>query len=235
MKLTLKVMVVLVVVFFLMGLAHAQEDLYSFGGVWIGSTSFSDSDSGALNTGSFFLARTPLLNGRLFFGYAISASTEVAIDAEATTQEALTVTGVAQVIPLEVNGAYVMKFNKFQGWAGAGLNVSFADASASLAYYDSWNSIYCRADVTGETDMTYGAQVFLGGEYIFGSIKLIGGQWGVFAQGKYQYISDVDMTVSGTAECQNFATGQRVQQSTKQSISIDLSNTSWVLGLTYHF
>ncbi len=235
MKTILKALVILSVVLYLHCPALAQDDLLSFGGVWMGTTYYSDSDSGSLNTGSFFLARTPFLDGRLYFGYAISASTEVDVGAVTDGQESLVLTGVAQVIPLEVNGAYVLKWGKFQGWAGAGLNATFADASMSLAYYDNWNAIGCQADVTGDTDYAYGAQIFAGAEYIFGGVKFIGGQWGAFAQGKYQYISDVDMKISGSVQCYDFNTGGSVQQNINQSVSLDLSNTSWVIGLTYHF
>lgn len=48
------------------------------------------------------------------------------------------------------------------------------------------------------------------------------------------YVKEVDMRISGNVECVD-TFGNTISQSIDEGIKIDLSNTSFVLGLTYHF
>ncbi len=218
-----------------------SEEIKSFGGVWLGTTSFSEGNETALNVGSFFLAKTPLLGGKVFFGYAVSASTEVAVEAGAVSilgaQAVGVLTGVAQLVPLEANLALVQKFGDFVGWLGGGISVAYADVSVSTTYaFSLLGSTYvCYGDVEASSEAVTGFQLFLGGEYIFGSVGLVGGTWGVFLQAKYQYLGEVTFESSGTFTCQDLSGTSSRTVSTSDSFSTDLSNYSVVGGITYHF
>jgi len=143
-------------------------------------------------------------------------------------------TGVAVHLPFEVNLAYVVGSSRLRGWAGGGLNISLAQATANLTYTNLSQGINCTASATGQTEFTPGFQIFGGGEYIFGELPTVGGVWGVFAQLKYMYAKDVDMRISGSVECVD-TLGNRVTLPVDESINLKLSNTSYVLGLSYHF
>ncbi len=215
-----------------------SQDYKAFGGVWIGQTSYKDGETPALNVGSFFLAQSPFLEN-LHFGYGVSANTNIAVGSVIGADSfgnivAVNITGVAVHLPFEANVAYVLGTPKIRGWIGGGLNISIAQANVVLSYTDLTNGINCSASATGKTEFTPGFQIFGGGEYVFGGLPTIGGIWGVFAQLKYMYAKEVDMSVSGNVECTD-TLGNRITQSVDESISIDLSNTSYVVGLSYHF
>ena len=210
----------------------------AFGGVWIGNTTYTDSDENSLNVGSFFLAKTPIFKN-LYFGYSISANTEVVNQTELSQDEfgnitTTTITGVGTHLPFEVNLVYLLSLGKFNAWVGGGLNVSIAQADVYATYTDITNGIYCEAQATGETKFTPGAQVFVGGEYVFGGVPYIGGNWGIFAQYKYMYVKKISIDVSGDVKCVN-SFGQSISQPIKFSEDIKLTNYSIVVGLTYHF
>lgn len=205
-----------------------------FGGVWIGSTSFTDSDENGLNVGSFFFAKTPLLNNHLHFGYAVSATTEVAVEYDSDLTSESLIVGVGQLVPIEVNAAYAGNIGKFSYWIGGGINLSIASVDITGDYYDYSSNVYCQAQADAQTDTTYGVQFFIGGEYIFGSIGFIGGEWGIFGQYKYQYISEVKAKLEGKATCYD-AFGNESTGNISDEVKLDLSNNSYVVGLTYHF
>ncbi len=192
-----------------------------------------------MNVGSFFLAKAPLIKN-LYFGYAISANTNVAAESSVQTDlfgnvtTAATATGVGVHMPLELNLAYLLSFGKLNAWAGGGVNASIAQAEVYLSYMDFQNGLYCEASATGQTRFVPGAQVFLGGEYMVGRMPYVGGNWGLFLQYKQMFVQRVNMRISGTASCVD-AFGNSDSQSFEDSIGIDLSNGSFVLGLTYHF
>jgi len=161
----------------------------SFGGVWLGQTNYEGSGSGSLNVGSFFLANAPLLPG-LYFGYAVSANTKVVVESAAGVDSfgnfvAATATGIGIHLPFEFNVAYLIPLWKFNFWIGGGVNASIAQADVYLNYADLSNGVYCEASATGQTKFTPGGQVFGGGEYVFGEIPYIGGNWGLFLHGDF--------------------------------------------------
>ncbi len=210
----------------------------SFGGVWLGQTTYNDSGTNSLNVGSFYLAQSPFLTG-LYFGYGVSVNTNVVAESAAGVDSggnfiAATATGIGVHLPFEVNVAYVLSLGKFNAWAGGGLNASIAQGQVYLSLADLTNSIYCEASATGQTKFSPGAQLFLGGEYVFGRIPYIGGNWGLFLQYKYMYVNKMNMKVSGSAQCVD-SLGNSSTQSIDTSIDLDLSNNSFVLGFTYHF
>ncbi|HHJ64744.1 MAG TPA: hypothetical protein ENJ61_07545 [Aquifex aeolicus] len=218
-------------------LSLAQE-YRAFGGVWIGQTNYEDGETPSLNVGSFFLARTPFLSN-LHFGYGVSVNTNVALASAAGFDNAgdlvtVNMTGVAVHLPFEVNLAYVVGGSKLRGWAGGGLNVSIAQATVNMSYTNLSQGVSCAASATGQTELTPGFQLFGGGEYIFGELPTIGGVWGVFAQAKYMYAKKVDMRISGSVECVD-TLGNSVTRSLDESIELKLSNTSYMVGLSYHF
>ena len=210
----------------------------SFGGVWLGQSTFTKTGRSSMNVGSFFLAKAPLIRN-LYFGYAISANTNVAAESAVQTDlfgnvTAATATGVGIHMPLELNLAYLLSFGKFSAWAGGGLNASIAQAEVYLSYMDFGNGLYCEASATGQTRFVPGAQVFVGGEYKIGGMPYVGGNWGVFLQYKQMFVQRVNMRISGTASCVDNL-GNSYSDSFEDSIDIDLSSGSFVLGLTYHF
>ncbi len=218
------------------------QDFTSFGGVWIGSSSYPDSQTPALNVGSFFLGRSNMLGGRLHYGYAVSANTDVVAVSSASGTEVASFTAIATHIPLEANVALVYG-SKIRGWAGMGTNVSLVRGIARLNYsaYDtvSGATITCNASASGRTDLTFGFQFFLGGEYVFGRLPFlfIGGTWGAFAQYKYMWVNQTKMKVSGEVECQKidaFGTST-VKKDLESSLDLKLENSSFVFGVTYHF
>jgi len=219
-------------------LMSLAQDYRAFGGVWIGQSTYEEGETPSLNVGSFFLAQTPFLRN-LHFGYGVSVNTNVAFASAVGLDNAgdliaVNMTGVAVHLPFEVNLAYVVGSSRLRGWAGGGLNISLAQATANLTYTNLSQGINCTASATGQTEFTPGFQIFGGGEYIFGELPTVGGVWGVFAQLKYMYAKDVDMRISGSVECVD-TLGNRVTLPVDESINLKLSNTSYVLGLSYHF
>ena len=231
---------VLVLSFLSISSVYAQNEVKKtegFGGVWIGSTKFTNGEDKGINVGSFFFVE---VKPDIYFGYAISGSTEISVEnyLDLTSQESYTMTGVAEVIPLEVNIAYVKDIGSFRGWVGCGLSAAFANISVTIdgGYIDPLGDyIVYHGKATGSSEVTYGGQVFAGAEYIFGSVKFIGGNWGMMVQFKYQYLSEVTFKYSGNVEATNLSTGNNTSVSFSDSFKEDLSNTSVVVGLTYHF
>ena len=210
----------------------------SFGGVWIGQSSYKDGETNPLNVGSFFFARTPL-HQNLYFGYALSANTNVVVEGASGIDNsgnffAATATGVGIHLPFEFNLAYILSAGKFNAWAGGGVNASIAQAQVYLSYADLSNGLYCEASATGKTKFAPGAQLFVGGEYAFGGIPYVGGNWGLFFQYKQMFVRKIDMDISGNAQCVD-SLGNSATQRIDDTIEIDLSNSSLVLGFTYHF
>ncbi len=222
-------------------LVYAQ-DFVSFGGVWLGSTTYPESDTPALNVGSFFMGRSNMLGGRLHYGYALSANTDVVSTSVVSGTEALSFTGIATHIPFEANVALVYG-TKIRGWVGAGTNVSLVQGRARVNYsiYDTATgaTITCSATASGRTDLNFGLQFFFGGEYVFGKLPFlfIGGTWGAFAQFKYMWVNQSKLDVSGEVECQRIdAFGvTTVKRDVKSSMDLKLENSSLVFGFTYHF
>jgi hypothetical protein len=235
------VRILAVLIFFLPFFTYSQT-FRSFGGVWVGSSNYTGGTMPTLNVGSFLLGQTNILGGLFHFGYAISANTNVVATSGAFTDDfgnlyQFSGVGVATHIPLEANVALVKEFGKFRGWIGGGTNASFVSGMVDIQMSAIiWgNYIYCSARATGKSEFTFGGQVFAGGEYVFGKVPYIGGIWGIFSQFKYMIIKDVNFKFTGTIECQDLTFGGTQTQDISETIRLDLDNTSFVLGLTYHF
>ncbi|GEM_PF-3578289 len=217
------------------------QDFKAFGGVWFGPTNYQEGGQ-AFNVGSFFLARVPLMGKLqgLHFGYAVSASTSVRVVSDSgidpVTGNFITVNaaGIGNHVPFEANAAYVIGFGRLRGWAGDGVNISLAQATATFTVSDLSSGNTCSADATGQTGFSQGFQIFGGGEYVFGSLPRIGGKWGIFFMAKYLYAGKFKMKITGEVQCVD-STGTAVSQRMDESIDLNLSNTSFVAGLTYHF
>lgn len=142
------------------------------------------------------------------------------------------------IMPLELNLAYMTASDLFNLWFGAGVSynavnakftgITVADSSGAGEYGT------CKLSPESVSEYSPGYQLFFGAERLFGKT----GTWGVFVQGRYQFSKELDIETNQTVSCAGVNTSNApvtINRSVAVKDTLSPTNSSYIIGVSYHF